>query len=296
MKITTSLVAAALCAVASAQSPLNCFPVQPAGYFGWNTPPPITTNLFNLTVSSQVTLQALSTPLLTAVGTTGTLEVWLTNPGITTYVGNETNPASWTQAASGIITGNGTTGSLASLTATSCQSIGGAGLVLNPGSYGVMLRFVGVNPLLTAVAVSQTFSNTELSVSGGALQYTPFTAPVGPQTTYTAWQWRGSIIYQPGVFPHACAEAVNYGNGCNTVGGSAYQEWTDSTPGGAAPSASLALTGRQLAFIPAGQGYVMVPGTSVFIRGDDHADAAVPDRDVARDAAVRAQQRLRVAR
>ncbi len=265
MKIYSSLVGAVLCVAASAQSPLNVYPIAPVGYFGWNTPPAIHTNLMNIAVASQITLQALATPLLTPVGQTGTLEIWLTNPGITTYVGSETIAANWTLAASGLITGNGTTGSLVTLSATSCQSIGGAGLVLNPGSSGLMLRYVGITPLLVGVGVPQTFTNAELTVSGGAIQYTPFTAPNAPAAPYTAWAWRGSFIYQPGVFPHACAESEKYGAGCYTVLGSAAQEWTDSTPGGPANASSIALTGKALQFLPVGSGYLMLPATTAFV-------------------------------
>ena len=61
----------------SAQSPLNVFPVASVGYYGWNTPPPITSVMFNLNVTSQVTLQAISTLLSTPVGQEGTLEFWV---------------------------------------------------------------------------------------------------------------------------------------------------------------------------------------------------------------------------
>ncbi|HEX6812086.1 MAG TPA: hypothetical protein VF384_10725 [Planctomycetota bacterium] len=262
----------------SAQSPLVCNPAAPVAYFGWNTPPPITSIMFNLTVSAPITLQALQVPLLTPLGTAGQLQVWLTNPGTTTYVGSEQVAANWSQVASGVIIGAGTTGTLASLTVTSCQQIGGGGLLLPPGSYGAMLRFVGVAPLLAAVGAVQTFSNAELSVTGGALQYTPFTAPVGPQTGYVAWQQRMSIIYQNGAAAHACAENQKYGTGCNILSGSTAQEWTDSTPGGAAASASTALTGRQLQFIPSGSGYVLTPGASTFITPSATA-VALPAND-----------------
>jgi hypothetical protein len=259
-----SVAALGVASLVTAQSPLNVAPVAPVGYYGWNTPPPIHTNLFNLTVSTQVTLQAISTPLLTPVGVVGHLEVWLTNAGTTTYVGNETNQAVWHLAASGQIVGLGTTGSVASLTATSCQSFNGAGLVINPGSYGVLIRYTsGTVPLLVAVGTPQTFSNAELTVSGGAIQYTPWTA-VQPAAggAYTAWAWRGSIIYQNGTFPHACAETTKYGAGCYTVGGSAYEEWTDNAVPSAAAAASAALTGRKLTFLPAGSGYVMLGGSA----------------------------------
>jgi len=268
-----------LCAVASAQSPLNFFPVAPVAYYGWNTPPPISTTLLNINVLQQITLQAIQTPVYSPLGQVGTLEIWLTNPGITTYVGSETIAANWSLAASGPIIGLGTTGSVASLTATSCQSIGGGGLVLNPGARGMLIRYVGIAPLLTAVGTAQTFSTAELSVSGGALQYTPFGALSAPPPTYAAWQWRGSILYGNGTVPHACAQQANYGSGCYTVGGSIYQEWTDSSTPSAAAAASAALTSRQLGFFFVGPSYLVMPGTATYLAPSPTATQLTPVDD-----------------
>ncbi|MBL8752443.1 MAG: hypothetical protein JNK15_04000 [Planctomycetes bacterium] len=267
MKLLSSLAPAMLCAVAVAQSPFVYNPVAPVGYYGWNSPPPITTVMMNLTVTNQVTLQAIATPLLSPVGQQGTLEIYLTNPGITTYVGNELIAANWSPAASGQIIGKGTTGTLAGLEATSCQAVLGSGLTLNPGSYGIAFRYVGVTPLLAAVGVQQTIANADLSMVGGALQYTPWGALSGAPTAagYNSWAWRGQFIYQPGVFPHACAESSLYGAGCYKVSGSCYQEWTDSTPGGAAPAAATALNTRQLTWVYTGAGYTMIPGTGAYL-------------------------------
>jgi hypothetical protein len=136
--------------------------------------------------------------------------------------------------------------------------------VINPGSYGVLIRYTsGTAPLLVAVGTPQTFTNAELTVSGGAIQYTPWGAVQGAAGgAYTAWAWRGSIIYQNGTFPHACAETTKYGVGCYTVGGSAYEEWTDNAVPSAAAAASAALTGRKLTFIPSASGYVMLGGSA----------------------------------
>jgi hypothetical protein len=80
------------------------------------------------------------------------------------------------------------------------------------------------------------------------------------------------------VFPHACAEAVKYGTGCNTVRGSAHQEFTDSSVPSAAGAASAALTNRQLLFLPSGTGYVMLPGTATFLPPSGAA-VALPSND-----------------
>jgi hypothetical protein len=268
MKIFPLLAAASICAVVSAQSPLAVIPVAPVGYFGYNAPSNNTNVYFNLTVNSPVTLQAIETPLLSPAGQLGTLSVY-TCPS--THVGNELNAAAWTLAATGAIVGKGTTGSLATLTAASCQEdavVPNTGFLLAPGSYGIAVRYQGVNPLLVGVGVLQTFSNSELTVSSGALQYAAFTSALqGPATAqgYTAWCFRGNIVYANGSAPHACAESLPYGEGCYKVHGSPHQEFTDSSTPSAAGAAAAALNGRNLTFLNTGTSYVLTQGTNAFI-------------------------------
>ncbi|HEX5053086.1 MAG TPA: hypothetical protein VFZ65_15030 [Planctomycetota bacterium] len=255
MKIFMPFAAAVLALAAGAQSPLL---VQPTGggFYGWNVPSPNHQTFFNMTVNTTITLQALRTPLYSPVGTSGSVQVWLTNPGITTFVGNETNASNWTMVASGPIVANGTTGGIAALTSTTCQSIaGGGGLVLQPGTRGVAIRYLGVATLYYAVLTApQTFSNAELTVSGGAIQYTAFvSAPAAPAAiptggTYAGWNWYGSIEYANGVVPHACANAATYGTGCYSRYASFYQEFTS------AAAASTALNGKSLSLVPNGMG------------------------------------------
>lgn len=259
-----------LSALAFAQtSPLVVVPVTTggvgSGYYGFNTPPPAGQIFFDLNVlAPQLTLQAIATPILSPVGQIGQLEVWMTNPGITTHIGNELIAGNWTKVASGQIVGNGTSGSIANtLTRISCETaIGGGGLVLSPGSRGVALRYTGVNPLLCSAVAGQTFSNPEMSVSNGALQYTAWGATSAVTGAGNIWCWRGSLFYQPGVFPHACAVATNYGTGCNTVNGSFYQVFTNA---GSAAAASAALQGRSLNLVNTGTGYIVLPGTATYI-------------------------------
>lgn len=279
MKTLSSFAVAGLCAVAAAQTgSLQCIPGAPSqvSYWGWTAPSPDHQTFFDLTVNSIVTLQAIRTPLLTPVGQIGTLEVWMTNPGITTYVGNMQTPANWSKVAEGQIIGNGTAGTLASLTVISCQEANGAGLVLVPGSYGVAIRYTNCNPLLVATTAQQTFSNSELSVSGGDLQYNAFvsapSAPIGLYNgvNYTAWQWRGIIDYGIGVQPHACAETSVYGAGCYTSSGSFWQEWTDPN---AAAAAATAMNNRTLSLIPVGGNYLLTQGTAQWIAPSASATA-----------------------
>jgi hypothetical protein len=291
MKTLTSIVVAGLCSIAAAQTgSLQCWPGAPSqvSYWGYQAASPNLHYYFDLNVLQTVTLQAITTPLLTPVGQIGTLEVWMTNPGITTYVGNHLTAANWSKVAEGQIIGNGTTGSLAALSPLSCQQqIGGGGLVLAPGSRGVAIRYTNCNPLLVATTALQTFANTELSVSGGDHQYAGFAGgmagPVGVYNgvNYTAWQWRGLIDYAIGVQPHACATKGTYGSGCYSVPGSFYQHWTGGAP---APAAAAALNGRVLTLVPTGAGYLLVQGNAAWIPPSPTATsilAGIDDGEVA---------------
>jgi hypothetical protein len=287
MKILSMLAAVGLCALASAQSSLACTPSWPVAFFFGFTAPTNDTNVyFNLTVSSAITLQAIETPLLSAVGQRGTLSLY-TCP--TTHVGNELNAAAWTLAATGVITGRGSIGSAAALTARSCQESAATpntGLILQPGSYGIAVRYQGVTPLLTQVTALQTFSNAELSVSSGALQQTAFTSALqAPSPTFAGWSFHGSILYRAGAgAAHTCAEPLSYGDGCYTRCGSFYQLFTDGNPPAAA-AASAAMSGRRLTLDPFGSSYRVRQGTVAFLppigaanllpHGDD-TELAVP--------------------
>jgi hypothetical protein len=107
----------------------------------------------------------------------------------------------------------------------------------------------------------------------------PFGALVGPAQGFTAWGWRGSLYYQNGVVQHACATATKYGNGCYTVNGSAFQEWTDNATPSAAAAASAALTGRSLTFLPSAGGYVMTAGTAASFITPSPAATSLPAND-----------------
>ncbi|MBL8732369.1 MAG: hypothetical protein JNN13_08370 [Planctomycetes bacterium] len=260
MKTLVTMTAAMLAVAASAQSPLNVNPTG-GGLYGWNPTSPDHQTFFDLTVSTTVTLQALAVPLSSPVGQQGTFELWMTNPGITTFVGNETNAANWHQASAGTVVANGTTGTIASLTCTSCQETGGVGLVLQPGTYGCAVRYGNVANLFYAVpTLPNTFSTAELSVTGGAIQYNAFVStPSGPAGTYLGWNWYGSIYYAVGAVPHSCAETATYGNGCVERFGSIFEEYTS------AAAATTALNGRSLSYVPNGIGaYDVVPGIAAY--------------------------------
>jgi hypothetical protein len=279
MRIASTLVAVSLTAAVSAQLRLDAFPVAPVGYYGWTAAATSHQFYFDLTVANTVTLQALETLIASPVGQQGELQMWVTNPGITTHVGNELTAANWTQVSSGVVTGNGTAGSLATLTRVSCQeALAGGGHVLLPGTYGIAIRCVNVTPLFPATAVSQTYSNADLTISGGTVQYTGFVSalPAPPTAAgFNFWGFRGSILYAVGSQPHACAEANPYGEGCYKVSGSFYREFTDPV---AASSAAAALNNRSIQLVPSGGGYLLLPSTATYI-APTPAATALPTND-----------------
>ncbi len=82
------------------------------------------------------------------------------------------------------------------------------------------MRYVGLEPLLTAVNGVQTFSRAEMTVTKGAIQDQAFvTSPRPPLPGYTGWNWYGDIFYDSGFQPHDCAEEATYGTGCVGSGG-----------------------------------------------------------------------------
>ncbi|MCB9879573.1 MAG: hypothetical protein H6835_18415 [Planctomycetes bacterium] len=241
-----------------AQSPLVVAPA--AGLpLGWTVPTTDPQIFFDLTVGTTITLQELATPLLSPVGQHGTLELWLTNPGVSTFVGHETDAAAWHLASRGQVVANGTTGSAAQLTCTSCQDGVGGGLVLAPGTYGCAVRYLGVAPRFQAVpSAPLTFANAELSVTGGAIQLGAFTStPAFPGGGYAGWSWIGELHYAVGAAPHACATVTTVVDGCGERFASIYQRFAT------AAGAANALNGRSLTFVPNGLGgYEVLPGSA----------------------------------
>jgi hypothetical protein len=141
-------------------------------------------------------------------------------------------------------------------------------IVLPPGSIGVALQHVDIQPWYTNTGASQTFSTAELTLSAGAVQGVPWTAPTGPRI------WNGSIYYTVGTSPHECASNESYGSGCYQQETSFYQMFTT------APQADAALSGRSISMLAVGGGYnvlnnvpsvgyVTPPGTATAFAADD---------------------------
>lgn len=242
MPLRTSLAIACLASVAAAQLSL---PVLPGGNaYLWGQP----TNcqvFFDMTVNTTVTFQGLTYSGYTPVGQSGSIDMWLTNTGTTTYVGNELNASVWSMAASGP-----SVYPAAPVTPSVCFT---TGAVVQPGTYGVAIRYNGgIAPLFyLGNGTNQNFQNAELSVTAGATQFSAFT--VAPFTPYV---FSGTLFYGLGSVAHACAEKKSYGNGCYASTGSFWQKWI--TPG----QTAAALNGRRLTLTYTGSGYILGQGTT----------------------------------
>ncbi len=244
-----------------AQSPLNTIPTPiPNTWFLWTGC--VTPNVFfNLTINTAVTIQGLDVSLDNQAGVEGTIEVYVTNPGITTHVGSEGNAAAWTLRGSGPVTTLGQVlPARVSLT---------PGIVLQPGTYGIAVRYVGVRAeFLQGTGANQTFSNTEMTLSAGSVQALSFASGVA-----TPFIWLGRIHYLPGNVTHGASSNTRYGNGCNLASGSFYQRFTCSGP------AATALTGRSISLVPTSTGYVVIPGSGVAFIPPTAAAGSLPVND-----------------
>lgn len=159
------LLAVALSSCAAlAQSPLHAG-VQPGtttfvGGLQLAGPPAAVTELFNVTVVNPagLTITQIDCNANTGAGTNGTLNVFVTAAG-GTHVGNQQNAAAWTQVATATRTHAG--GRVAFALPTP--------FVLLPGTYGMALHHVGVNPLYTnpntpVPPLPPTYSNADATI------------------------------------------------------------------------------------------------------------------------------------
>jgi hypothetical protein len=246
MKTVAALTLLACSTVAVGQSPLATM------FAGTNQAWPGSQFFFDLTVSTTVTIQAIECNLSSAPGVEGTIQVFTTNSGVTTYYGNEQNAAQWSAlpVATGSIKAAG-----ANLPSYCCLS---PGLVLPPGTTGIALRHVNVQPWYTqgngspipgggGPGTNQTYSTAELTLLSGAVQNVPWNAPAAPRA------WNGTIHYALGAALHACAKNEDYGPaGCYQQQASFYQFFSS------AAAASAALSGRSISLINTNPGYIVV--------------------------------------
>jgi hypothetical protein len=251
MLIRTALASFALAVVASAQSLLQVNPVTGALQYLWVPAPAANPVAFfmDMTVTNPITLQGLTFPTYTPVGQSFTVEFYTTNPGITTYVGNEVTLGNWTLRS--------TAGATVPALPTTPNICFGAGVQLNPGTFGVAIVVRNANNLFSNLG-PQTISNADLSVTVGAVSAQAFTVLPSAYGTNT-FHFNGTLFYSPGLVTSACATRSVVGRGCNTTSGSFYQKWSTNA------AMSAALSNRSLSLINTGSGYLLVPGTQPFI-------------------------------
>jgi hypothetical protein len=246
-----ALASCAFAAVAAAQSFLQINPGTGAGQYLWVPAPAANPVGFfmDMTVTNPITLQGISFPSYTPVGQAITVEFYTTNAAFTTYVGNETIAANWTLQASaaGTITSAPTTPNV-------CF---GAGVQLNPGTFGVAILVRNANNLFSNLG-PQTISNADLSVTVGAVSAQAFTIAPSAYGTNT-FHFNGTLFYAPGLVTSSCASRTSVGTGCNNVSGSFYQKW------GTNAAMSAALSNRSLSLVNSGLGYILTQGTAAFI-------------------------------
>jgi PKD repeat protein len=147
---------------------------------------------FDLTVTSAVIVQSLTTNYGAAVNTPVGMQIY-TIAG--TYVGNTGSVAAWTLAGQD----NGTSLCAGNNGVTNITLA--SPFTLNPGTYGVALIAIGSQHRYTnGVGTNQNFSDPFLAIAAGAAQNVPWSAgaPIANRV------WNGSICYLPaaGIFPN----------------------------------------------------------------------------------------------
>lgn len=251
MHLRVPLIAMTLVAFASAQNQLAVTPVN-TGPYTWVPPPGDSACFFDLTVNTTITLQGLETASWTHPDDTMQVEVYLTTPGTTTFIGNMQNAALWQLV--GV-----SDSAVVSATDRRTMCFPG-GITIQPGTYGACFRSIGACigffQNSAAPAVLQVFSNAEMTFTGGNVQYAPFVT--APQAI--AFCWSGTIYYSNGANTEVCATDKKFGLGCNMTNGSWYQQWMSPA------ASSAALNGKSLSMIFTGNGYAVTsPGTSAWI-------------------------------
>ena len=149
--------------------------------------------VFDLSVANPVLISSISCNFSAALGANVGLSVWICP---TTYVGNTTNQALWTQIAnfpSGTVTAAGP-GQPTVFTFSSPY-------LLAAGSYGVSLDCDLTSHRYSSTAAT-SYSDSFLTITMGAIQATPWTG-----TLLSPRQWNGTICYTPaaGLYPNFSA-------------------------------------------------------------------------------------------
>ncbi len=164
----------------------NDFPIA----LGWSC-------YFDLQVNNTIDLSGIAVNA-TAAGANGTMNVWMTPAG-GTHVGNETNPAVWTQVATGL--------NVTALGAGAGTAIPlAAPLTINPGTYGVAISGTLTTASTIGNGFNEVYSNADMTLTAGTIT---LAAPGQPSTiTFDPRVWNGTLFYGP------FASSIDVGTGC----------------------------------------------------------------------------------
>jgi len=163
-----------------AQSPLTTL------FAGINGGAPGWTVYFDLTVNVPIIVNALDINTTAAAGTPFSLAVYRTAAG-GTWVGNTSTPAAWT------LVGNGSGAAAGTNLHSECDV---SDFALNPGTYGIAIRYTGVLPTYTdGNGSNQVYSNADLTLSAGGSLETVAGPFVTSGTPFSPRVWNGSIYY-----------------------------------------------------------------------------------------------------
>jgi hypothetical protein len=237
------LALAFLAAAAVAQSPLTTI------YAGGNGLGAGATTYFNLVLNAPLTFVQIDFNCSSTLNTAGTVEVrWTAN----TYVGNDTNAAAWTLGGSGPATAAGAG------QPTTCLL---TPFTLQPGSYGFAVTYLGLGVNYTngngttvpGSGTNQTYANNEITMLCGASAG----GGVGTAICCQPRVFNGSLHYVVGGGGGTVAQRNNYGSGCYQRIGSLYEYF--------ATSAGFDLHNTSMSFLPAGAGYLVLPGLATYV-------------------------------
>lgn len=193
---------------------------------------------FDLSPAAPITVTSLALNLASPAGTVGTVEVFLAQTSRSTVL---LTPSAWTLVAIGSVTAAGP-----GLPSTVTMPP----IPMQPGTRGVALRALGVAHALTFGNGSGTFTGPSLTLTTGEATDVPFTAPV---LTPRVVNCRIAYTVAGG---GATATADNYGTSCVPPSFASFHEQF--------AAGQMDLAGLQVTLVFTGNGYVAVPGLSLF--------------------------------
>lgn len=168
----------AVSAVSQAASLTTLFTSNNGGSSLW-------TVYFDMTVVNPITVTSFDINTSLAAGSTMSIDVYMTAAG-GTYVGNTSNAGVWSLMGSG----GGTT---AGQDLPSNMNV--SDFTINPGTYGMAIRYMGGGPRYTnGNGSNQFYSNADLSLNLGAARSTT-AGPFSGGSLFSPRVWNGTIYY-----------------------------------------------------------------------------------------------------